>query len=119
MSYNPPISKPYDGYPVGAEVVYKMKQVAVAFALTFTMLFLACSVEAYTMLIPIDYDDDTGEPYVQFDGKRYSLKEDNFLEFEDDTQCQVTLDLRVPEDDELINKKGYIGASRLCPQNFV
>ncbi|KAF5397125.1 hypothetical protein PHET_10058 [Paragonimus heterotremus] len=87
-----------------------MKQVAVA--LTFTLLFLAYSVEAYTMLIPIDYDDDTGEPYVQFDGKRYSLEEDNFLEFVDDTECQVTLALRMPENDELINKKGYIGASR-------
>ncbi|KAF6771642.1 hypothetical protein AHF37_09617 [Paragonimus kellicotti] len=89
-----------------------MKQVAVAFALAFTMLFLACSVEAYTMFIPIDYDDDTGEPYVQFDGKRYSLQEDNFLEFEDDTQCQVTLELRVPEVDEIIDKTGYIAASR-------
>ncbi|KAA3676168.1 uncharacterized protein DEA37_0011570 [Paragonimus westermani] len=95
-----------------------MKQFAVAFALVLTILIFACSVKAYTMFIPIDYDDYTGEPYVQFDGKRYSLEEEDFLEFEDDDQCHVTLELRMPNEDELINENGYIAASRLCPQNF-
>ncbi|CAH8559435.1 unnamed protein product [Heterobilharzia americana] len=66
-------------------------------------------IQAATYLLPMKFDE-SGQMYIEFDGRNISLSSEFILTVKDD-DCTKTLSLKPPTKNELFARNGYRPAS--------